>query len=53
MPPLYTPSGCISGNRFKGCEISPYLRGKIVGKASAGLTAYKIAKDLKLVISIV
>ena len=49
MPPLRTPLGCISGNRFKGCEISPYLRGKIAGKASLGLTAYKIAKDLKLV----
>jgi transposase InsO family protein len=53
MPPLRTPLGCISGNRFKGCEISPYLRGKIAGKASLGLTAYKIAKDLKLVTGIV
>jgi hypothetical protein len=48
MPPSRTPLGAISGNRFKGCEISPYMRGKVVGKASEGRNPYQIARDLKL-----
>ena len=48
MPPSRTPLGAISGNRFKGCEISPYMRSKVVGKASEGRNSYQIARDLKL-----
>jgi hypothetical protein len=40
--------GAISGNRFKNCELSPFQRGIIIGKHSTGLTAFKIAKELKL-----
>jgi hypothetical protein len=48
MPPSRIPLGAISGNQFKGCEISPYMRGKVVGKASEGRNSYQIARDLKL-----
>jgi transposase len=40
--------GAISGNRFKNCELSPFQRGIIIGKHSTVLTAFKIAKELKL-----
>ena len=48
MPPLRTPLGSISGNRLKGCEISPYMRGQVAGKASEGRGLRGIATDLKL-----
>jgi len=48
MPPSRTPLGCISGNRFKGCEITPYICGKVMGKASHGRNSYQIALDLGL-----
>jgi hypothetical protein len=48
MPPLRTPLGSISGNRLKGCEISPYMRGQVAGKASECRGLRGIATDLKL-----
>jgi hypothetical protein len=48
MPPSRTPLGSISGNRFKGTHISPYIRGKIAGKASKGCSQRRIAIQLKL-----
>jgi hypothetical protein len=48
MPPSRTPLGSISGNRFKGTHISPYIRGKIAGKASKGCSQRCIAMQLKL-----
>jgi hypothetical protein len=48
MPPSRTPLGYISGNRFKGCEISPDIRGKVMGKASRGRNFYQITHDLGL-----
>ena len=48
MPPLRTPLRSISGNRPKGSEISPYMRGQVAGKASKGAKTATIAKALKL-----
>jgi hypothetical protein len=48
MPPSRTPLGAISGNRFKGCEISPYMRGKVAGQSIMGRSTRGIATDLKL-----
>ncbi|PMD56024.1 uncharacterized protein K444DRAFT_694496 [Hyaloscypha bicolor E] len=48
MPPLRTPLRSISGNRPKGSEISPYIRGQVIGEASEGTDPTSIAKDLKL-----
>ncbi|KAH9204216.1 hypothetical protein DL95DRAFT_319867 [Leptodontidium sp. 2 PMI_412] len=48
MPPQRTPIGCISGNRFKGCEISPYMRGKVAGFSAAGASQSTIATVLNL-----
>jgi len=48
MPPIRTPLGAISGNRLPGYEISPYMRGKVMGQASKGATPTQIAADLKL-----
>jgi hypothetical protein len=53
MPPLRTPLGPIPGNRFKGCEISPYIRGKVTRKALEGYSLRGIMRDLKLDPSIV
>ncbi|PMD59042.1 uncharacterized protein K444DRAFT_724842 [Hyaloscypha bicolor E] len=48
MPPLRTPLRSISGNRSKGSEISHYMRGQVMGKASEGAKLVAIAKALKL-----
>jgi len=48
MPPLRTPLRSISGNRPKGSEISPFMRGQVIGKASEGAKSAAIAKALKL-----
>ena len=48
MPPQRTPLGSISGNRQKGQEISPYMRGQVAGKSSKGRSTRGIAKDLNL-----
>jgi len=48
MPPSHTPLGAISRNRFKGCEISPYIRGQIAGQSIMGRSMRGIATDLKL-----
>ena len=48
MPPLRTPLRSISGNRPKGSEISPYMRGQVAGKASKGAKTATITKALKL-----
>jgi hypothetical protein len=53
MPLQRTPLGSISGNRPRGLEISPYIRGQIKGQANRGATQASIAKDLNLVKSIV
>jgi DNA-binding CsgD family transcriptional regulator len=47
MPPIRTPLGSISGNRIHLCELKPYERGRIIGKAEEGATSAKIARDLK------
>ena len=48
MPPQRTPLGSISGNRQKGQEISPYIRGQVARKSSKGRSTRGIAKDLNL-----
>jgi hypothetical protein len=48
MPPSRTPLGAISGNKIKGCEISPYMRSKVARKASEGRNHCQIARDLNL-----
>jgi hypothetical protein len=48
MPPLYTPLRSISGNRPKSLEISPFIRGQVIGKASKGAKLATITKALKL-----
>jgi Transposase/DDE superfamily endonuclease len=53
MPPQRTPLGSISGNRPKGSEISPYMRGQIKGQADCGASHSSIAKDLKVLKSTV
>jgi hypothetical protein len=37
MPPIRTPLRSISGNRPKGSEISPYMRGQVKGQARRGI----------------
>ena len=53
MPPQRTLLGSISGNRPKGSEISPYMRGQIKGQADCGASHSSIAKDLKVLKSTV
>jgi hypothetical protein len=48
MPPLRTPLGSISGNSRRGKELTPYMRGKILGKASEGAKSATIAIKLKI-----
>jgi hypothetical protein len=36
MPPQRTPLGAIDSNQRRGKDISPYIRGKIVGMADNG-----------------
>ena len=48
MPPQHTVLGSISGNRRKGQEISPYIRGQVAGQAFKGAKNAQIAKDLNL-----
>ena len=48
MLPLRTPLRSISRNRPKGLEISPYIRGQVIGKALEGIDPTSITKDLKL-----
>jgi hypothetical protein len=47
MPPQRGPLGPISGNRLLGAHLSPYARGVIAGKASAGANPSEIAAELK------
>lgn len=42
------PLGVISGNRKPGEELSPYLRGRIIGKYEEGRNKAQIARDLKI-----
>jgi hypothetical protein len=53
MPPQRTLLGSISGNRQKGQEISPYMRGQVAGKSSKGRSTRGIAKDLDLYYNII
>jgi len=48
MPPQRRPLGSISGNRPKGSNISPYMRGRVKGQADRGASQAQIAKKLKL-----
>jgi hypothetical protein len=48
MPPQRTVLGSISGNRQKGQEISPYMRGQVQGQAFKGAKPAEIAADLNL-----
>jgi hypothetical protein len=47
------PLGTISSNRQFNGHLSPYMRGRIVGRAAAGQKALAIAKDLNLVLGTV
>ena len=47
------PLGTISSNRQFNGHLSPYMRGRIVGRAAAGQKAPAIAKDLNLVLGTV
>jgi hypothetical protein len=42
MPPQRTPLHAIDSNRPRGKDITPYMRGKIVGMADGGASASKI-----------
>jgi hypothetical protein len=42
MPPQRTPLCAIDGNRPRGKDISPYVRGKIVGMVDGGASTSKI-----------
>jgi hypothetical protein len=48
MLPLRTPLRSISGNCPKVSEISPFMRGQVIGKASEGAKLATITKALKL-----
>jgi hypothetical protein len=48
MPPQRTPLQAIDGNRrFRGPDLSPYERGRIIGARFAGLLPYKIELQYK------
>ncbi len=42
MPPQRTPLGAIDGNRYQGKDISPYMRGKIIGMTEGGASVSKV-----------
>ena len=42
MPPQRTVLGTIDGNRTRGKDITPYMRGKIVGAANDGASPAEI-----------
>ena len=48
MLPLHTPLDSISENQLYGGHLSPYIYGKIAGKASEGHNSYQIATNLDL-----
>jgi hypothetical protein len=48
MLPIRTPLRSISGNRPKGSEITPYMRGQITRQAFKDTKLSEIARDLKL-----
>ena len=48
MPAIRTPMGLISGNRDIGQQISPYMRGKIMGLTLKGATPTEIAVGFQL-----
>ena len=47
------PLGTISSNRQFNGHLSPYMRGRIAGRAAAGQKAPTITKDINLVLDIV
>ena len=48
MPPQRTPLRQTDGNwRPRGCELTPYERGRIEGTALAGISQAKIADVIK------
>ena len=48
MPPQRTPLGAIDSNRRRGKDISPYIRGKIVGMADKGASVSEIQAQYKV-----
>ena len=42
MPPQRTPLGAIDTNRSRGKELSPYIRGKIVGMSIGNASASQV-----------
>ena len=42
MPPIRTPLGSISGNLQRGCELTPYERGVIIGSSISSKMPYEI-----------
>ena len=42
MPPQRTPLGAIDSNRPRGKDLTPYIRGKIVGMAEGGASVLQI-----------
>ena len=48
MPPPRTPLGPISGNRVRKTELSPYVRGQIIGQRFQGASLGQIADAFQL-----
>lgn len=48
MPPQRTPLCSISGNRTRGLNTSPYIRGKIKGIANRGASISEIQARYKV-----
>jgi hypothetical protein len=48
MPPPRTPLGPISGNRVQKTELSPYVRGQIIGQRFQGASLGQIADAFQL-----
>ena len=42
MPPQRTALGAIDGNRRRGNDTSPYMRGKIIGMTDGGVFVLEI-----------
>ncbi|KAG9232875.1 hypothetical protein BJ875DRAFT_544203 [Amylocarpus encephaloides] len=51
MPPQPTPLRAISGNQLPGCELSPYIRGQVIGQRECGQSPTEIARGINLSVS--
>jgi hypothetical protein len=48
MPPLRTPLGASDGNRVRGKEYSPYIRGQIIRASRAGIREVSIKREFRV-----